>query len=184
MKLHIVKLVPAVALSLLLIAATGIPAGATGYRGSGSPDFLYYMEGTGAYFLPDSDADIFFNLGRWYRRSGSSWSVSVALGGPWGSISVSSVPRVLVDLPPDFRSTHHLGRVPYGHVVGPGGRDDDYGRRYYSGPYYDDHDRRGYQRRWHSGGQFWFFVAPGFDDDHWDDSHRGRRGRGRGRGRD
>lgn len=181
-------------LALLFLAAFGGPANASDYGHSGSPEFLYYMEGTGAYFLPDSEVDIFFSLGNWYRRSSNSWSTSVSLSGPWGAISVSNAPSVLVNLPLDFRATLNHGRVPYRYVVDQRSGQDDYGPRYYSGRYYDDHDRRGYQRRRHSSGGFWFFIAPGlhfddrddhrdWDDDRDDDSH-GRRGRGRGRGRD
>jgi hypothetical protein len=168
---------------LLLLSTIGGPVYASDYRGPGSPEFLYYIEGTGAYFLPDQEADVFFSLGRWYRRSGTSWSVSAALAGPWGAISVGSVPSVLIGLPPDFRTTLRLGRVPYRYVVGSRSGHDDYGPRYYHGRYYDDHDRRGYRRRWHPSGYFWFFVAPDLDHDDWFDNHR-RRGRGRGRGRD
>ena len=180
-------------LVLLLISVMGSPANASNYGHSGSPEFLYYMEGTGAYFLPDSDADIFFSLGKWYRRSGSSWSASVALSGPWGALSVSSVPTILVNLPAGFRATYHLGQVPYRYVVDSRKGHDNYGSRYYSGEYYNDYGSRGYQRHRHSTGGFWFFIAPDFHhddrndrhdrDDDWDDdrddrdddSHRRRR---------
>ena len=178
--------------ALLFLVALSGPANASGYSHSGSPDFLYYMEGTGAYLLPDAEADIFFSLGKWYRRSGSSWSASVSLSGPWGDISVSNAPSILVNLPVDFRTTLSFGQVPYRYVVDQGRGHDDYGSRYYSGRYYDDHERRGYRRQRHSSGGFWFFIAPGlhfddrddhrdWDDDRDDDSHRRRR---RGRGRD
>jgi len=172
------------ALLALLLPPMGETAHATGYRGSDSPEFLYYMEGTGAYLYPDADVDIFFSQGSWYRRSGASWSVSVALSGPWGSISVSRVPSILVELPPDFRATRHFGRVPYNYVVDDRGGHDDYGSRYYSGDFYDDHGGRGYERRRHPSGGFWFYIAPDLIHEDWDDDgHRGR-GRGRGRGRD
>jgi len=175
---------------LLFLAAFSGPAIASDYYRSGSPEYLYYMEGTGAYFLPDSEADIFFSLGKWYRRTGSSWSASVAFSGPWGAISVSSAPSVLVNLPVDFRTTSHLGQVPYRYVAGSRSGHEDYGSRYYRGDYYNDHDRRGYKRRRHSSGGFWFFIAPDFRHDDRDDHHdrdddsHGKRGRGRGRGRD
>ena len=89
MKKQTIALPATAVLVLLLLAAIVSPAIASDYRGSGSPEFLYYIEGTGAYFLPDSEVDIFFSLGNWYRRSGGSWSTSVSLSGPWGAISVS-----------------------------------------------------------------------------------------------
>ena len=174
------------ALILVFLFASSSPAVASDYYRSSSPEFLYYMEGTGAYFLPDSEADVFFSMGKWYRRSGGSWSASVSLSGPWGAISISNAPSVLVNLPVDFRTTINFGQVPYSYVVDSERGHDDYGPRHYSGKYYDEHDRRDYRRQRHSSGTFWFFIAPEFGhydryDDWDDDSHRrGRRGRGRG----
>ena len=192
MQKQIMRSILAAALALLVMSAITEPVYATGYDDnsrSGSPEYLYHIEGTGAYFLPDADVDVFFSLGKWYRHSGVSWSMSVHFGGPWNGIMVESVPRSLIELPPDFRSTRRMGMIPYGYVVGPDGRDDDYGDRYNRGEYYDDYERHGYRRRWNSRSGFWFFIAPDFHDDDWDDdddrddSHRRRRGRGRGRGR-
>jgi len=190
MKTHTLNIAASAALVLLLVCVITVPANASDYYGSGSPEFLYYIEGTSAYFLPDPEVDIFFSLGRWYRRSGSSWSASVSLSGPWGAISVDSAPSVLVNLPVDFRTTSHLGQVPYRYVAGSRSGHENYGSRYYRGDYYNDHDRRGYKRRRHSSGGFWFFIAPDFRHDDRDDHHdrdddsHGKRGRGRGRGRD
>ena len=73
--------------------------------------------------------------------------------------------------------------IPFQTVVGPEKRDEyDYGPRYYTGRYYDDYDdydQRGYRRRWNPHGKFWFFVAPDFIGDDWDDRHRRRRPRGK-----
>ena len=176
---------------VMLLSGSNGSALATGSHRSGSPDFLYYMEGTGAYFLPDADADVFFSRGRWYRRSGSSWSSSISLSGPWGAISISDAPSALVELPIDFRTTISFGRVPYRHVVGSSSSWDDYGPRYYSGRFHDDHESRGFRRQRHPTGGFWFFIAPELHfedrnrhDDDWDDDGHRRRRRGRGRGRD
>ena len=183
----------AAALALLVMSTITEPVYATGYDDnsrSGSPEYLYHIEGTGTYFLPGGEVDVFFNLGNWYRRSEGSWSVSAQFGGPWGGLRVESVPRSLIDLPPDFRSTRRMGMIPYGYVVGPDRRDNNHGDRYYRGEYYDDYERHGYRRRWNSRGGFWFFVAPDFHDnrrdfhdDDRDDNHRGRGRRGRGRDR-
>ena len=183
MKKYIIRFTVNLSLCLLLLATMIVPANASHSSGYLSPEFLYYIEGTGAYFLPDPDVDIFFSLGNWYRRSDSSWSASVALSGPWGAISVSSVPSVLVGLPHEFRATHHLGRVPYRYIMDSARGHEDYGSRHYRGDYYNDHDRKGYQRHRHSSGSFWVFIAPDLDHHDRDDGHRRRRGRG-GKGRD
>lgn len=162
----------------MFLAALAIPAGASHDGPEAMPEFIYYIQDTDAYYLPDPEVDIFFSLGRWYRRSGSSWSVGVSYRGPWGSIAVSSVPSVLVGLPPDFRATRRFGRVPYRYLQGHRESHDDYGRSYYGGRY-DDHDRRRYERHWHREGGFWFLVAPDFDHGDGDDSRRRRRRRGR-----
>jgi hypothetical protein len=175
----------AAAIILILLPGMSGSAYATGGHYSRSPEYLYYMEGTGAYFLPDPEVDIFFSLGRWYRRSGSSWSVSTTFSGPWGAVSLGGVPTVLVNLPVDFRLTHTFGLVPSRHVL-KGRSSYDYGPRYY-----DDHDSRRYRRGRHQTGSFWFFIAPDldhhWDDDDWDDDRRdddGHRRRRRGRGKD
>lgn len=167
---------------LLVLSLFSGPVHATGYDNDdyiGSPEYLYYIEGTGSYFLPTEDGEIFFNLGRWYRHSGDSWSMSDHLGGPWSGVTTQSLPRDLAELPADFRETRQLGMIPYRYVVGREKWDDDRLHRYYRDRYYDDYERRGYHRRWHPYGKFWFFVAPDFDDDWDDDSHRRRRRRGR-----
>ena len=125
-------------------------------------------------------------------------AISGTAAGPWSEIFAESVPKVLAGLPPDFRTTHQLGKVPYRYVTGSrselydyGSRYDygwygsryDYGRygpRYRSGRYYRDHDRRGYRRRLHPLGNFLFFVAPHLDNDDWYYRYRWwDRGRGR-----
>ena len=181
MKKSLIRHILTAVIALLLMPVIGGPAYATGsddYSESGAPEYLYYIEGTGAYLLPDADGDIFFNLGKWYRLSGSSWSMSDNFDGPWNGIMAESVPQAMVDLPPDFKTTRHLGMIPYRYVAGSERRDDDHSYRYYEGRYYDDYERRGYRRMWHPRGGFWFFVAPDFHDDDWDDRHRRRR-RGR-----
>ena len=168
------------AVALLVLFTSGGPVNAGGhddYSEAGTPEYLYYIEGTGSYFLPGGDDDLFFNLGKWYRHSGESWSMSDELDGPWSGITVDSLPADLAALTADFRETRKLGMIPYRYVVGPERRDEDYSYLYYRGKYYDDYERHGYRRRWHAHGKFWFFVAPHFHDDDWDDSHRRRRRR-------
>jgi hypothetical protein len=185
MQKQLIRSIVAAALALLLMSVIGGPVYATGYGDymeSGSPEYLYYIEGTGAYLLPDADWDIFFSLGKWYRLSEGSWSMSDHFDGPWSGITAGSLPKDLAELPADFRETHKLGMIPYRYVVGKDHRDDRDGYWYYKGRYYDDYKRHGYRRRWHPHGKFWFFVAPDFHDDwddDWDDSHRRRRRGGR-----
>lgn len=143
------------------------------------PDYLYYIEGTGAYLLPDPDGDIFYHLGRWYRQKDGSWTMSRSLDGPWEGILAQSLPEPLAELGPDYRKTRRLGMIPYRYVAGPERKDDDLGYRYYRGKYYDDYERLGYRRRWHPHGGFWFFVAPDMDDHDWEDRHRNRGRKGR-----
>ena len=178
---QIMRSILAAALAMLFMSAITEPVYATGYDDnsrSGSPEYLYHIEGTGAYFLPGGEVDIFFNLGNWYKRSGDSWSMSDNFDGPWNGIMAESVAPALVDLPSDFRTTRRMGMIPYKYVAGSDSRDEDHGYRYYRGEYYDDYERHGYRRRWNSRGGFWFFVAPDFHDDDRDDGHRRRR-RGR-----
>ncbi|MDF1525258.1 MAG: hypothetical protein P1S59_03165 [bacterium] len=175
----IIRSLIAAALAVLLISITGGSVYATGYDEhdqSGQPEYLYNIEGTGSYFLPGTDEDIFFNLGKWYRNSGGSWSMSGNFDGPWSGIMTKSVPAALADLPSDFRTTRRLGMIPYRYVIGPDKWDDNDVYRYYRGEYYRDYERHGYRRQWHPRGKFWFFVAPDFHDDDWgDDNHRRRR---------
>jgi hypothetical protein len=171
------------AVVLLFLVAIVAPVNASAYRGSGSYDYLYYIEGTGAYLLPDQDGDIFFHLGRWYRRSDNTWSIGTTSDGPWRGIFIENVPEILADLPPDFHTTHQLGRIPYRYVTGSGsGRYDYsscydcswYGYRYnyygYGpccgwGKYRCDYDPRAYRRHWRRLGRFLFFAAPHIIDD-------------------
>lgn len=162
---------------MLILSYPGGPAYATGYydHSSGSPEYLYSIEGTGSYFLPGPDGDVFYNLGKWYRHRGDSWSMSDDPEGPWSGIMVESVPRALADLPPDFRTSRPMGMIPYRYVVGTDRPDDHDVYIYYNGRYYEDYERHGYLRRWHPQGKFWYFVAPDFYDGPWDDRHRHRK---------
>jgi len=154
----------AVALLLTAFMADTVPA--SGYEDSSSvtPEYLYYIEGTGSYLLPGEGYDTFFNRGSWYRWSEGTWSMSGDLDGPWSGITKDSLPKDLAGLPPDFRETRKLGMIPYKYAVGSDSGDDDHAYRYYRGRYYEDYERHGYRRRWHSRGRFWFFVAPDLDD--------------------
>jgi len=128
---------------------------------SAQPDYLYYIEGTGSYYLPGADGDVFYTLGKWYRHLGDSWSMGEGPEGPWSGIMPQSVPGPLAELPPDFKETRPMGMIPYRYVVAPDKSDDEI-CAYYRGRYYRDYKRHGYQRRWHPRGGFWYYVAPEF----------------------
>ncbi len=81
-----------------------------------APPPMVVIPGTYAYYAPDVDVDIFFYQGYWYRPYEGRWFRARGYDGPWLHIGPSRVPRVVVDLPPDYR--HHVRpgyeRIPYG----------------------------------------------------------------------
>jgi hypothetical protein len=170
-------LTAALAVLFLSVPDQGVWASEKGGHSGGEPEYLYYIEATGSYYLPGTDGDVFYNLGKWYRHREDSWSMSDDPQGPWTGVMAESVPQALADLPPDFRETRPMGMIPYRYVVGPDRPDDDI-CIYYRGRYYRDYERHGYQRRWHPRGGFWYYVAPEFCGDGWDDRRR-RKGRGK-----
>jgi hypothetical protein len=82
-----------------------------------SPPSVFLIPGTYAYFVPDLDVDILFYRGYWYRPHGGHWYRATRYNGPWTYIVKPKVPRVLIDLSPDF---HHVPpghqRIPYGQL--------------------------------------------------------------------
>ncbi|HAM50502.1 MAG TPA: hypothetical protein DCP92_07315 [Nitrospiraceae bacterium] len=83
----------------------------------GAPPAMVVIPGTCAYYPPDVDANIFFYRGYWYRPYGGHWFISAEYNGPWGSIAINSVPRVLINLPPSYRRIPpYYKRMPYGMV--------------------------------------------------------------------
>ncbi len=161
-----------VALLFLILSAGSVEA--AGDYWDDSPDYLYYIEGTGSYFLPSAEGDIFFNRGKWYRQAEGSWSMGDGMDGPWSGITKETLPMDLAELPPDFKTTRKLGMIPSRYVLGEKDRPDEYWYRYYRGRFYDNYGRHGYRRYWHPHGGFWFFVAPDFFDDGFDDGHHRR----------
>ena len=134
------------------------------------PENLYYIEGTGSYYLPGQGADTFFNIGKWYRYEGDEWFISDDLDGPWSGILPASLPRDLAELPADFRETRKLGMIPYRYVIGPQYQDEGYYYRYYSGDYYEEFEHRGYHERRRSYRTYRLYVEP-YDYD-WYYTHR------------
>ncbi len=80
-----------------------------------SPPELVPIPGRYVYYVPDTDFDLFFYHGYWYRPYDRRWYRSYSYSGPWES--VRDIPPALVDLPPDYRSVPPgYYRVPYGDV--------------------------------------------------------------------
>lgn len=82
-----------------------------------APPPMFVIPRTYIYFAPKVDVDIFFYQGYWYRPHGGHWYRSVVYNGKWGYIAPERVPRVLINLPPDFRRVPPGHRhIPYGEV--------------------------------------------------------------------
>jgi hypothetical protein len=102
-----------------------------------SPPEVVVIPGTYAYFVPGVEVDIFFYHGYWYRPYSGYWFRASAYNGPWGRIAVSRVPRVLVNVPPDFR------HIPPGHQRIPYGQLKKNWRTWERDRYWDRHEEKG-----------------------------------------
>jgi hypothetical protein len=110
------------------------------------PPAMMVVPGSYVYFAPDVKTDLFFYRGYWYHPSRKGWYVSLEYNGPWGSVAVDNVPRVLINIPRDYRRVlPGYERMPYAMVRrnwrnwederywdnnGKGGREDCGGDRY------------------------------------------------------
>jgi hypothetical protein len=84
-----------------------------------APPAMIVIPGTYVYYPPDVGVDIFFYHGYWYRPYRGQWFISAGYNGPWGSVAVGNVPRVVRRLPPYYRRVPHgYERMPYGTVRG------------------------------------------------------------------
>jgi hypothetical protein len=82
-----------------------------------APPPVVLIPDTYAYFAPDVDGELIFYHGYWYRPYEGRWYRSSRYRGPWGFIAIGRVPRVLLDLPPGYRTVppgHQ--RIPYGQL--------------------------------------------------------------------
>jgi len=80
-----------------------------------APPPLVVIPGTYAYFAPDAAVDIVFYHGYWYRPYQGYWYRARGYNGPWASIAPARVPRVIVELPPDYRHVYREHRrIDYG----------------------------------------------------------------------
>ena len=71
-----------------------------------APPPVVVIPGTYAYFAPDAAVDIVFYRGYWYRPYEGRWYRGRGYNGPWGYLAPARVPRVLIDLPPDYRHVY------------------------------------------------------------------------------
>ncbi len=71
-----------------------------------APPSMVVIPGTYAYFAPDASVDILFYRGYWYRPYGDQWYRAKGYNGPWVYIAPTRVPRVLIDVPHDYRHVY------------------------------------------------------------------------------
>lgn len=71
-----------------------------------APPPVVVIPGTYAYFAPEVDIDIVFYQGYWYRPYEGRWYRARGYNGPWVYLAPARVPRVLIDLPPDYRHVY------------------------------------------------------------------------------
>lgn len=84
-----------------------------------APPRMVVIPGTYAYSVADSNADILFYQGYWFRPYSGHWYRATSYNGPWASISAVRVPRVLINLPPHYgRFSPEYRRIPYGEFHG------------------------------------------------------------------
>lgn len=79
-----------------------------------APPPVVVIPGTYAYFAPDAAVDIVFYHGYWYRPYEGRWYRAKGYNGPWAHLAPARVPRVLIDLPPDYRHAYRdYRRIEY-----------------------------------------------------------------------
>jgi hypothetical protein len=80
-----------------------------------APPPVIVIPGTYVYAVPDIEVDILFYQGYWYRPHQGYWFRSRSYNGPWVYLAAPQVPRVLIELPPDYRRPPPgYRRIPYG----------------------------------------------------------------------
>ena len=80
-----------------------------------APPPMFVIPRTYIYFPPEVDVDILFYHGYWYRPYQGHWYRSGSYNGKWVYIAPEKVPRVLIDLPPDYhRVPPGRQHIPYG----------------------------------------------------------------------
>lgn len=82
---------------------------------------LVVVAGTQVAYASNWPEDLFYYGGRYYRPYRGNWYWSVTVGGQWAQITVSQVPRVIVELPRDYRK-HGGGPPPWAPAHGRRGK--------------------------------------------------------------
>jgi hypothetical protein len=108
-----------------------------------APPPLFVIPRTYIYFPPEVDVDILFYHGYWYRPYHGHWYRSGTYNGKWVYIAPERVPRVLIDLPPNYR------RVPPRHQHIPYGQFKKNWKTWEKDKYWEKHGGR----EWH--GESW-----------------------------
>lgn len=79
------------------------------------PPSVVLVPGTGVYFLPDVNFDVFFFGGYWWSPRGDRWYRAPAYNGPWSGVSRRVVPAPVFRVPHDYRRVYYRERhIPYG----------------------------------------------------------------------
>jgi hypothetical protein len=79
------------------------------------PPEVVLMPGTGVYYVPQPEVDVFFYNGYWWSPRGPRWYRSRAYKGPWGIVHRRYVPVPVIRVPGDYRVAYGQGpRIPYG----------------------------------------------------------------------
>jgi hypothetical protein len=82
-----------------------------------APPPVVVIPGSYVYAVPDTIVDILFYHGYWFRPYGGRWYWARSYNGPWVFLDFASVPRVLIELSPDYRRLlPGYPRIPYGQL--------------------------------------------------------------------
>ena len=83
-----------------------------------NPPEVAVIPGTYVYVVPGINADILFYHGYWYRPYAGRWYFARSYNGPWVYIDPVRIPRVLLALPPSYRSVPpRYPRIPYRYLL-------------------------------------------------------------------
>jgi hypothetical protein len=73
-----------------------------------APDVVVVPSGSSYVYMTPDTPGIYFYDGYWYRFYGDHWFRATIYSGPWGYVSTSLVPIVVLDIPPYY--VHYLPR--------------------------------------------------------------------------
>lgn len=81
-----------------------------------APPELAVIPGSYVYYVPDSEHEIFFFQGQWYRSWDNRWHRARSYDGPWSTIGPRYVPGALRRLPPYYRQGRGHERMRFQEV--------------------------------------------------------------------